>query len=127
MANKRVKELMEMLRNTDDPDQIAILKFDLDEALGRKDAGMKKGVKKRSAGGSEMTDSQKKFAALAEPKDKITYADKIAGATKKTNKVRKAGGGAYGGGNFGGDEVLAAKRSKGGGIAIKGTSFKGTF
>ena len=44
MANKRVKELMEMLRNTDDPDQIEILKFDLDEALGRKDAGMKKGV-----------------------------------------------------------------------------------
>jgi len=30
----------------------------------------------------EMTDKQKKFAALAEPKDKITYADKIAGATK---------------------------------------------
>ena len=88
---------------------------------------MKKGVKKRSTGGSGMTDKQKKFAALAEPKDKITYADKIAGATKKTNKVRKAGGGAYGGGNFGGDEVLAAKRSKGGGIAIKGTSFKGTF
>ena len=78
---------MEMLRNTDDPDQIEILKFDLDEALGRKDAGMKKGVKKRSTGGSGMTDKQKKFAALAEPKDKITYADKIAGATKKTNKV----------------------------------------
>jgi hypothetical protein len=34
-----------------------------------------------------MTDKQKKFAALAEPKDKITYADKIAGATKsKTNE-----------------------------------------
>jgi hypothetical protein len=30
-----------------------------------------------------MTAKQKKFAALAEPKDKITYADKIAGATKK--------------------------------------------
>ncbi len=30
----------------------------------------------------EMTPKQKKFAALAEPKDKITYADKIAGATK---------------------------------------------
>lgn len=31
----------------------------------------------------EMTDKEEKFAALAEPKDKITYADKIAGATKK--------------------------------------------
>jgi len=31
----------------------------------------------------EMTDKEKEFAALAEPKDKITYADKIAGATKK--------------------------------------------
>ena len=124
MTNTRVKELMELLKNTDDPDQIAILKFDLDEAMGRKDS---KAVKKRSGGGSQMTDNQKKFAVLAAPKDKITYADKIAGATKKTNKVRKAGGGAYGGGNFGGDEVLAAKRSKGGGIAIKGTSFKGTF
>lgn len=31
----------------------------------------------------KMTDKEKKFAALAEPKDKITYADKIAGATKK--------------------------------------------
>lgn len=30
----------------------------------------------------EMTDKEKQFAALAEPKDKITYADKIAGATK---------------------------------------------
>jgi hypothetical protein len=31
----------------------------------------------------EMTDKEKKFAALAEPKDKITFADKIAGAKKK--------------------------------------------
>jgi hypothetical protein len=31
-----------------------------------------------------MTPKQKKFAALAQPKDKITYADKIAGARKNT-------------------------------------------
>jgi len=31
----------------------------------------------------EMTDKEKSFAALAEPKDKITYADKIAGAKKE--------------------------------------------
>jgi hypothetical protein len=31
----------------------------------------------------DMTPAQKKFAALAPPKNKITFADKIAGATKK--------------------------------------------
>lgn len=34
----------------------------------------------------EMTDKEKKFAALAPPHDKITYADKIAGATKGKNE-----------------------------------------
>jgi len=42
-----------------------------------------------------MTPKQKKFAALAPPRNKITYADKIAGATKNTakrgkTKMRKA-------------------------------------
>ena len=37
--------------------------------------------KKMSEGKKPMTAKQKKFASLAEPKDKITYADKIAGAT----------------------------------------------
>ncbi len=40
-----------------------------------------------------MTPKQKKFAALAPPRNKITYADKIAGATKAKRgktKVRKA-------------------------------------
>ena len=36
-----------------------------------------------------MTAKQKEFAALAEPKDEITYADKIAGATKKDKKEAK--------------------------------------
>ena len=35
------------------------------------------------------TKKEKEFAALAEPEDKITYADKIAGATK--NKKKKGG------------------------------------
>ena len=38
-------------------------------------------------GEDEMTDKEKQFAALAEPKDEITYADKIAGATKKEGKL----------------------------------------
>ena len=42
------------------------------------------GRQKKAAGSKAMTPKQKKFAALAEPRDKITYADKIAGATKKS-------------------------------------------
>jgi pyruvate/2-oxoglutarate dehydrogenase complex dihydrolipoamide acyltransferase (E2) component len=37
-----------------------------------------------------MTPKQKKFAALAKPRNKITYADKIAGATKGKAKRGKA-------------------------------------
>jgi hypothetical protein len=37
--------------------------------------------------GEEMSDKDKKFAALAEPKDKITYADKIAGAKMNEGKL----------------------------------------
>ena len=85
--NTRVTDLMEMLANETDPDIIEIIQFDLAEAMGRKDS--KKQVKKRSGGGSEMTDKQKKFAALAEPFDEITYADKITGAK---GKVRRAAG-----------------------------------
>jgi hypothetical protein len=49
-----------------------------------RDIKKQKGIKEVEG---KMTDKQKKFAALAEPKDKITYADKIAGATKsKTNE-----------------------------------------
>ena len=36
-----------------------------------------------------MTSKQKKFAALAPPFNKATYADKIAGATKPAKKGRK--------------------------------------
>ena len=38
-------------------------------------------------GGSPMTAKQKSFAALAEPKDKITFADKIAGAKKEVDEM----------------------------------------
>ena len=123
MANTRVKDLIEQIKNTTDPDMLQILKFDLAEAMGRKDAGVKKPpVRKRSGGGSEMTDKQKKFAALAEPRDKITYAHKLAGAG-----VKRASGGGQGQGSFGGDEVLAAGRSRGGRKAIRGTKFSGLF
>lgn len=44
--------------------------------------------KKGMEEGEEMTAKEKKFAALAEPKDKITYADKIAGAKKGVNESK---------------------------------------
>ena len=58
-------------------------KFDMGYNLG---GAIKKfeGKQKKANGGKAMTAKQKKFAALAEPRDKITYADKIAGATKKS-------------------------------------------
>jgi hypothetical protein len=58
-------------------------KFDMGYNLG---GAIKKfeGRQKKASGDKVMTSKQKKFAALAEPRDKITYADKIAGATKKT-------------------------------------------
>ena len=41
---------------------------------------------KEAEGGVPKTEKQKEFAALAPPKDKITYADKIAGATAGQKK-----------------------------------------
>ena len=49
-----------------------------DKMGGMMYGGMMKKKKKMAMGGEN-----KKFAALAEPRDKITYADKIAGATRK--------------------------------------------
>ena len=72
---------------------------------------MNKKGKKRFAEGCMIpkTPKQKKFAALAEPRDKITYADKIAGATGKSKKMKQGG------------------MVRGGGAAIKGNNFKGVF
>ena len=39
-------------------------------------------------GKTPMTPKQKKFAALAAPKNKITFADKIAGSKKKGSKKK---------------------------------------
>ena len=54
-------------------------------AISMKAAGKKPKMKMGGSakGKSPMTPAQKKFAALAPPKNKITFADKIAGAKKK--------------------------------------------
>ena len=44
-------------------------------------------AKVKEEGGKPMTAKQKSFAALAEPKDKITFADKIAGAKKEVDEM----------------------------------------
>ena len=41
----------------------------------------------KNEAGAPMTSKQKSFAALAEPKDKITFADKIAGAKKEVDEM----------------------------------------
>ena len=70
----------------------------------------KKTEKKLKEGGMiPKTPKQKKFAALAEPRDKITYADKIAGATGKSKKMKQGG------------------MARGGGAAIRGNNFKGVY
>ena len=43
--------------------------------------------KKESQGGTPMTSKQKSFAKLAPPTDKITFADKIAGAKKEVDEM----------------------------------------
>ena len=42
-------------------------------------------------GKTPMTSSQKKFAALAPPKNKITFADKIAGSKGAKPKMKMGG------------------------------------
>jgi|694.fasta_scaffold150396_2 hypothetical protein len=54
-----------------------------DKKDDKKDSKEDKSDKKDSKGKTPKTEKEKKFAALAEPKDKITFADKIAGAKKK--------------------------------------------
>jgi len=51
-----------------------------DKAAAQKLGYMKKGG---SVGKTPSTPAEKKFAALAPPKNKITFADKVAGAKKK--------------------------------------------
>lgn len=67
--------------------------------------------------GAPMTAKQKSFAALAEPKDKITFADKIAGAKKEVDEML-------------GDVAAEAMRNALGGrqqVADEGNAFTGAL
>jgi hypothetical protein len=68
---------------------------------------------KDGSGKTPMTPKEKKFAALAPPRNKITYADKIAGATGRTK--------AMGGGLMEATERLKRQGlKKGGGVCKRG-------
>ena len=67
---------------------------------------------KDGSGKTPMTPKQKKFAALAPPRNKITYADKIAGATGRTK--------AMGGGLMEATERLKRQGLRGGGLCKRG-------
>jgi hypothetical protein len=54
---------------------------------GRAQAGMGRVFEEPGVNGTKMTPKKKSFAALAEPKDKITFADKIAGAKKEVDEM----------------------------------------
>ena len=62
------------------------LDVDKDGEIESSDLASLRGGKKVEEG-EEMSDKDEKFAALAEPKDKITYADKIAGAKMNESKL----------------------------------------
>lgn len=70
------------------PAQLAARKAFVDRIKGKKsDKDEEKDEEKEdSKGKTPKTKKEKEFAALAEPKDKITFADKIAGAKKNKKK-----------------------------------------
>jgi len=72
-----------------------IQQYDLTDYLQHAAAMLDKAVKGPMSEGSYneemLSPKQKSFAALAKPKDKITYADKIAGAKKKTEGNKFSG------------------------------------
>ena len=77
-----------------------------------KASGGRVGFKNGSAGKIPTTPKEKKFAALAPPRNKITYADKIAGATGRTK--------AMGGGLMEATERLKRQGLRGGGLCKRG-------
>ena len=60
------------------------MRKDLQKKVGMPQTGKKPGAMEA---GAPMTGKQKSFAALAPPADKITFADKIAGAKKEVDEM----------------------------------------
>jgi hypothetical protein len=87
MAKKVGGAVLNKLGHGSDED----MRKDLQRKMGMPQTGKKPGVKEGDfgpmEGGAPMTAKQKSFAKLAPPKDKITFADKIAGAKKEVDEM----------------------------------------
>ena len=87
MAKKVGGAVLNKLGHGDDQ----AMRKDLQRKMGMPQTGKKPGVKEGDFGPMEgsapMTPKQKSFAKLAPPTDKITFADKIAGAKKEVDEM----------------------------------------
>lgn len=143
MTNTRVKDIKEKLRDETDPDVIAILEFDLAEAMGKKDA---KAPVQRSNGSpktGEVAGNLNKterdlIESLGPVKGNLSIEEllALARASMKGNlnkeelktlkksapkkRVRRSMGSPRTG-------EVASSGVRGAGAAIKGTNFKGVF
>ena len=112
MAKKAGSAVLNKVGHGDDVDMIR----DLQRKMNMPQTG-KKPEQKTTEAGDPMTAKQKSFAALAEPKDKITFADKIAGAKKEVDEML-------------GDVAAEAMRNALGGrqqVADEGNAFTGAL
>jgi hypothetical protein len=78
LENMSAKELLQLLGDAG-RDLKSVIARKLSSGMGKARTALDKMYPE---GDEPISPKDKKFAALAEPKDKITYADKIAGATK---------------------------------------------
>lgn len=85
MAKTAGNAVLNKVGHGDDADMIR----DLQRKMGVPQTGMKPGAESNPKQVKEKMNpaKAKKFAALAEPKDKITFADKIAGAKKEVDEM----------------------------------------
>lgn len=83
VAKKVGGKVLDTLGHGSDEDMIK----DLQKKMGLPQTGQKPRTPLAKEAAAPMSPKQKKFAALAEPKDKITFADKIAGAKKEVDEM----------------------------------------
>lgn len=83
VAKKVGGKVLDTLGHGSDED----LRKDLQRKMGLPATGEKPRTPLAKEAAAPMSPKQKKFAALAEPKDKITFADKIAGAKKEVDEM----------------------------------------
>ena len=83
VAKKVGGKVLDTLGHGSDED----LRKDLQRKMGLPVTGEKPRTPLAKEAAAPMSPKQKKFAALAEPKDKITFADKIAGAKKEVDEM----------------------------------------